>query len=265
MEYPRILTSRSGSGIPILCKQYRIAVFESTKLSDICFGVSTITSCSNKGNVNTFKGGGISGINTGQAINDINFDPIPNSSLVTISKCYNSGNITGAQSGGICGNDSAENGGKIIIDQCYNLGVVNADWAAGIIGSEVGVNGGQVTISNSYNNAPVLGTSGGGIYSYLGPTVNPPKDNGPFIISNVYSINTGTGSSFSRETSTNNLTITNDYSAKIWNDFDAADELVDGPNYSNTPPKLEGTVWTDISPTTDDTPWQLTNNLQPKV
>ena len=61
------------------------------------------------------------------------------------------------------------------------------------------------------------------------------------------------------------LTISNTYTPTVWNDTEASQNLVDGPNYSITPPKLEGTVWTDISPTTDDTPWQLTNNLQPKV
>ncbi len=118
---------------------------------------STITGCSNAGDVDTGPGGYAGGIIGSQ----------DNGGLV--ESCWNTGSIEGTDSliGGIAGYSG---GGNCMIQQCYNSGSLDNAYSngGGMAGGIVGFHDNYGTVQNCYNTGSIEIAGGSGLECYAG-------------------------------------------------------------------------------------------------
>ena len=242
------------------------------------FGLVTITNCYSTGNVSDENSGGICGSFTGS-----------NSGVVRIKDCYSTGLISGNSSGGICGSSTGYTNGTITIINCYSTGNIDGDYSGGITGDAFGFNSSNLnTIENCYSTGNITGINSGGICGALVGYNNSISYTPNILISNCYTLGTVTNDSGSicggnepnsPYTNIPNVNIKNCYSLYgpivsttlsftptqtdtfvqngSWTDANAYIYLLLTPTYNANGILINpiGTIWADIDPISNSTPW----------
>ena len=249
------LFAAENNGTVNITNCYSIGEISGVQASGICGqqaaqnnGTVNITNCYSLGAISNDLTSGICGILAGIYNGTVN-----------ITNCYSSGAISGSFSGGIAGPYFGFNSNNLNkITNCYSLGDITGDNAGGICGCQIGYNDNiiytpNILIDNCYTLGNTSGTTSGSICGGdLGNTyTNQPTVN----INNCYTLYEPIVSSTLQITpiQTNTYVELNN----TWNDSNASTYLTGTPQYNSSglPINPVGTVWADIDPDNNTTPW----------